>query len=246
MSNVLVPYTEFAAPALGVRLHEIVADNKELLAGRHMVGLIERYGSDPDMATMKVRKGQGESNPQHFAIIDEAGEVQGSASIIGGLSLGKSRLSLPPNVSRRLAGSYVAYPYASHNVQAWTGERQTDLLYLAYGALADHFRHPLPSVGLTVWSSQARPWTIEPMRAPSSVHEAISASGLHKVATGRFDDAESGSHIPPKSVLYAHILSSEDSSPHSKLKELKTGRKSLLSRADEAVDAAASDNPLGT
>lgn len=246
MSEILVPYTDFAAPELGARLHDIVTENKELLAARHMLGLIARYGADVDTAVAKVQKGQGELNPQHFAVVDEAGDVQGAASIIVDLPLGKLTLPVPPRYARHVPGLYTVYPHASHNVQAWTGARRIVLLNNAYSALADHFRTHVPAAGMRVWSNHERPWTIEPVGSPGYAHEAIASAGLHMVAVGWFDDAESTATAPPRSALYAHLQSQRDLPAAAQLKELKTGRLSLLARAAAAVEDSATQHPLGT
>lgn len=224
MTEVLIPYSEFSASELGGRLHEIVTENRKLLAARHLLGLLDRYGADIDTAVAKVSKGQSEDNPRHFAVVDEAGDVQGSASIFEGLPLGKLRLPMPAGLARRSPGLYTTYPYASHNIHAWTREGQSDVLANAYSALANNFKYDIRTVSFSLWRRGMWPWTIEPVRAPRYIHEVILDAGLAKVASRRFDDGESGHAIPPRSTLYAHI--EEDwMTAHGKQRELRTGKK---------------------
>lgn len=226
MSERLIPYADFDAAALGSRLHEIVNDSQEQLASRHLLGLLSRYSHDADTAIARVQKGQGETTPQHYAIVDDAGDVQGSASIFEHLPLGRTRLPLPTGIAKRMPLLYTAYPYATHNVHAWTANSAAqELLPEAYSELADRFRRYIPDLNAHVWYEKQKPWTIEPVKSPAHVHEAIAASGLRKVRAARFDDAESSVVTPPRSTLYAHILSTNDS-PRGQLRELKTGRKS--------------------
>ena len=240
MSETLVPYTDFDAQALGYRLHELVSRSKEQLAARHLLGLIDRYGVDVDTAVEKVHKGQGEDNPQHYAIIDEAGDVQGSASISEGLPLARTRFNLPSGITRRIPLAHIKYPYATHNVHAWTAATAPEeTLAKAYDQLTQPFKVFYPELKGYVWYEHQRPWTVEPVKSPVHIHEAIAASGLRKIIEARFDDGESSRVTPPLATLYSHVISRYDS-PHGQLRELKTGQ---LSRQTAFMQMHEQDNP---
>lgn len=222
--QVLIPYTEFAPTELARQLNDIVTLNTGNLAVRGLTGVISRY-SDIETAEQKVRKGQAEhAELGHFAIVNTAGDVRGSASVYPSLILKKQHVPLPPF----LAPSFLTdtYPKAGPNIHAWTNGHETELLAAAYKDLVH--------ITAGKWKQEAgpKPWTVEPTRSPQDIHEAIREGGLEKIATRRFDDGESRRRIPVRSTLYARLFS-EWTTAHGKQKELKTGIKSLLTELDE-------------
>lgn len=257
----LRPYTEFKADELASQLGEVVVQNKGLLAARNLVGVIDRYGHDFELAKSKVEKGQREhaqGELGHYAIIGISGDVIGSASVYPGLTLRKLRLPIPAGIGRRYSALAVDYPYARPNIHAWAAEDE-DVLADAYQALATIGLSDLSNrnrltlsqvarregIALPSYLHQGAAWTVEPHRSPSDIHESITAkSGLKKVATKRFDDGENGLKIPPRGILYAD-LSYEWYGAYGKQKELRTGQKSFLTKLDEDEDEMLSRNPLG-
>ena len=227
--HVLVPYTEFGAGDLAAQINGLVVVNAELLTTRGLRGVLDRY-SDRDMAEQKIRKGQSEQNTiGHFAIVNAAGDVRGSAAIYPDLKLKKQVLPLPPVVARGPLS--VTYKQAQPNIHAWTDKKEPDLLFDAYRELA--YR----ATGYWRRINMSKAWTVEPARSPVYVHEAILESGLDKIAKGRFDDGESRRHVPPQAILYARLYSAW-MSKHGRLKELRSGAKSFGTVIDDSADDA--------
>lgn len=101
-----MPYGEFDASELAIQLHEAVSASRDELAARDLLGPIARYGASAELAEEKVRKGQNDENPTHFAVMNDSGNVVGAASIYEDLPLGKPNLHLPPATTRRAPGLY--------------------------------------------------------------------------------------------------------------------------------------------
>jgi hypothetical protein len=93
-----------------------------------------------------------------------------------------------------------AFPYAGPEIHGWTiggaEEELTDVYEQLLGRVATH---------RAIEDMDMVPWTLEPKRSPAAIHQAITAAGLKKVATRRFDDAESRRHTPPRGTLYADL-----------------------------------------
>ncbi len=196
--EVLVPYTDFAANDLARQLNGLAIENAELLSLRGIRGVTERYGSDLETAEANVRKGQADHESLgSFAIVSAMGDVCGLGSVYPNLPLKEQRVPLPPVLARGPLAT--TYPKRGPNVHAWTGEGYLSLLADAYKGLmyraAAWWRQP----------EMPRVWTVEPTRSPNTIHHAITDSGLIIVRTGRFDDGESKSHIPPLSTLYTRV-----------------------------------------
>ena len=221
MSEVLVAYTQFETSDLAKQLSEAVHSSTRLLEQRNLHGVVARYGGRISLAEVMVEKGQWDhlkENPWHFAVMNEKGDVAGAASISPNLPLLKLRLSLPIKFTNRFIAQQ--FRYANPNISAWTKSGEEEALMQAYQQMADISFMPVESSSYTPHES---PWTIEPTRSPRGIHEAISLAGLTKVATGRFNDGESKTLIPPRSTLYAK-LSGNWKTAHGKQKELRNGQ----------------------
>lgn len=216
MSEVLQPYTEFEASDLAVQLHGIVVASEQELRARNLLGVLERYGRGMELAEHNVRKGQHDANPDHFAVVNEAGNVVGSASAYRGLPLRKLHLPLPGLMA--VLPFAEPFPYANPNIHAWTKTGEEEVLVGAYRQLAEMNMKPK-----LVNEPHDSPWTIEPTRSPRYVHTAIAMAGLTKVATRRFYDGENHRQIPPRSTLYVKS-STEWATAHGRQKEVRTGQ----------------------
>lgn len=204
--EVLRPYTEFNPGDLAIQLYLQVLASEQWLQARGMEGVLRRYGKGTtlDAAREVVVGGQRDHyarNPLRYAVMDKFGEVRGTAALYPDHKLKLHRLHAP------VPAAYVPWPLrttrreAAYNISAWISGNpddaaQVELLRRAYRELANYAGrmalHPL----------YEQVWTIEPARSPRGIHEAIAASGLHRVAEGRFDDKEDHHAIPLKSVLY--------------------------------------------
>lgn len=200
--NTLKPYPEIESSDLALQLHELVLRNKLLLEQRNLSGPLYRYGSDLMRAKEKVEKGQREHTAGilgHFAVMETDERIVGSASIYPGLSFSRIKFPVPAGITRRVPYLTDPYPGANINLHAWTSG-DSDLLRNAYIELLLSVNCFIPPV------SEGRfdiTWTIEPSRSPLDIHQAITASGLRKVLSGRYDEGESAFRIPPHAVFYA-------------------------------------------
>jgi len=204
--EVLRPYTEFSPGDLAIQLYLQVLASEQWLRARGMGDILRSFGESTTLDTIRtmVEKGQQEHdarNPLHYAVMDKFGDVRGTASIYSGYKLPLYRLHvlLPPAVA--------PWPLrtrqreAAYNIAAWisgdpNNDAQVELLKRSYRELANYagrlVSHPMDE----------QVWSIEPVRSPQGVHEAIASSGLHRVAEGRFDDGSSRHAIPVRSILY--------------------------------------------
>ena len=199
MKEILVDYTQFKPSELAPQLHEVVQDNEVLLRARNLLGVVNRYGESIELAEQNVRRGQANIEngiTQHYAVVNEAGNVVGSASIYPDLRLRKLHLPIPPALA--VPPLAVTYKYANPNIHAWTDVDEEEVLVGAYRQLANMntIREPYDGEPTNV------PWTIEPSRSPKNIHTAIKMAGLIKVAKRLFDDGESRTKVPPISSLY--------------------------------------------
>lgn len=216
MSEVLVPYPQFDASDLARQLSSAVEVSKDLLETRNLLGPIARYGASLEYATEKVIKGQADTNPDHFAVVNAAGNVVGGASIYHGLELRKLRVALPPRLAR---GPLAArYPYANPNIAAWTRPGEEEILEGAYRQLTDLAYKPRIAK-----EPHETPWAVESVNSPKSIHEAIMTAGLTRLLVRRYDEGESNRDIPPRSALYVKS-ESEWVTAHGYMRELKTGK----------------------
>lgn len=218
MSEVLVPVTAYDTPDLADSLRELVHNNRGLLLQRHIVGPTERYGGSAQLTSSSVerlKRNCDNGTLEAFAIVVQPREtaIRGMATIYPNLELGKMRLPLPAGIPKHPRyGHYagwmrVAYPYAMHNVQAWTDGLTEEMHAPGWppGALlARAYRDLVRYAAEGDSHSMRRTWTIEPLRSPAYVHAAIADSGLTKIAEGRFEDNEDNKHISPRSILYAN------------------------------------------
>lgn len=249
----LVPYEAFETDAevedVAVRLHDLVLANRELLHERNLLGPVSRYGGTVERAAAFIRKGQQDADPTHRLYVDDAGNIQGSTSVYRGLPLKRSRFGLPPALAPGPLS--VQYAAATPNLHAWVANNDPEMLADAYGRLVSPYREQLGSLVRPRFSNE-RPWTLEPDKPQlASVHKAIAAAGLHRIATGRFNDNESRRHRPPITVLYGivHARVGEKLPAYAqhppKLRELKTGHKPLWRLDEEAEADMVSRNPRG-
>lgn len=240
MNELLVSYDQFEAPDLARQLNGLVMQNQDMLALRGLRGVIARYGVDEEYAENRIRRAQSSiGSVQHFAVVNDAGNVFGAASYDHAMPLRKLHLPLPPALA---FGPLVddGYKYASPNVCGWVDDRASDRLFAVYHDLRERVR--VPSYDRD--TVKLVPWTLEPTRSPDVVHKAIIEAGFKKVATRRFDDLESRRHIPPRQTLYARLKYQWDTA-HGKQKELKTGTWGLVEDLGRANNEAASRNPRG-
>jgi hypothetical protein len=227
----LVPYTEFDADELGLHLSQLVDANRGQLLERHFMGLVDRYGAGPETALASATAGQEhhqnwqtvlespERSPReyqrdesaHFAIVagdrtsdtnPDVKKVIGAASLQPGLTLRRLRLPIPPRAAD-LIPVLAAKPTINDvnngcNVRAWTDE--------ANDPKARHLTNAYKELAASaLWTCSDAIWTIEPRHtALAAIHRAIGSTILRPIANGRFDDEESGRHIPPVSTLYIH------------------------------------------
>ncbi len=239
MNEVLQPYTAFEASDLAIQLHEIVAASAPELEDRNLLGVLARYGAGLELAEQNVHKGQHDVNPGHLAVVNEAGNIVGGASVYRNLPL--SKLHLPAPGILAVPPFAELFPYANPNIHAWTKTGEEEVLIGAYRQLAaKNYVSP-------IWTGEPHdsPWTIEPTRSPRWVHAALETAGLTRVATRRFYDGENKRQIPPRSTLYAQ-QSSEWLTAHGRQLELRKGRwKSWLREIDEDTKEMMSRNPRG-
>ncbi len=254
MNDILVPVTEFGTAYLVDRLRALISDNSGLLLQRHIVGPTQRYGGSGDDAVRSVEAlkiNHEKHQPETFAVIDETekDEVIGLATIYPGLPLGNMRLPLPAGIpkheriGRYLGWTRVDYPYATHNLLAWTDGYPPNLNTLTQSpesTVASAYKALVNKVQSEAYCDR-RPWTIEPVDSPGYIHRAIGGSGLAKIATRRFEDNEDNRHIPPRSTLYAQLVYKWRSS-HGKLKELRYGQEKFFSPTQVDIE----DFPSGS
>lgn len=247
----LVPVTEFAPAELAPRLVELVAANKSLLTARYILGPLSRYTSEQtaEAAVVGAHQLHRAGTQEIFVVRGESGDPEGIATVYPRLELKRLRLPIPLGVPdqrlikwlRRhfqLADKaaqlrwWVSLPFATPNLTAWTGTQEEALLARAYQELDAR-------VGSSADGASERPWTIEPRRSPSYVHEAIGMTSLALIAKHRlFDDQESRAAVPPLSTLYAR-LRGEWWTAHGRQRELRTGQKSWLDDINEKMAARA-------
>ena len=206
---------------LANQLHEAVQENTELLRARNLLGVIARYGAGLEDAEHNVRRGQANIKSgvtQHYAVVNEAGNVVGAASSYPNLPLRKLHLPLPPALA--IPPLAETFEYANPNIHAWTDVGEEEVLVGAYKQLA----YMAPTAAYVEEPSNA-PWTIEPLRSPKHIHTALQMAGLTKVARRRFDDGESRTKIPPISALYIKSRSGLGwATAHGRQKEVKKGQ----------------------
>jgi hypothetical protein len=219
MTEVLVDYTQFEVTDLATQLHEAVVANEPLLHSRNLLGVIARYGASQELAEQNVRRGQTNIETgvtQHYAVVNEAGNVVGSASSFPDLPLRKLHLPIPPALA--VPPLAVTFKYANPNIHAWTDVKEEEVLVGAYRQLA-----AMNMSGTPYGKPTESPWTIEPIRSPRHIHTALKMADLTRVATRFFDDGESRKRIPPISSLYIKS-NTEWLTAHGRQKEVKKGQ----------------------
>lgn len=208
MNEFLVAYSEFDTDDLARQIHDAARQSEELLRVRHLLGPIARYGASLQAAAESVLRGQSETDPMHFAVVNEMGDVVGAASIYENLKLGRTKLPLPPGLLRpgdatKSNWAYLHYGCIGMNVSAWVKPSDSELLWPTYQALVDISK-------VSSWSRRGGDdssgdwiWTVEPALTLAEVHTAIKDAGLRPVGKmGRYDDHEPGRRIPPRGYLY--------------------------------------------
>ncbi len=223
MKEILVDYTLFEPSELASRLHGVVRDNEALLRARNLLGVVARYGACLELAEQNVCRGQANIEngiTQHYAVVNEAGNIVGAASSYPDLRLRKLHLPISPALA--VPPLAVTYKYANPNIHAWTDKEEEEVLVGAYRQLADMNRSDDPE---PYDKPTNVPWTIEPIRSPKNIHTAIKMAGLTKVATRLFDDGESRIKVPPISSLYikSHFAQSRVTA-RGREKEIKKGQ----------------------
>lgn len=206
MATELVPYTDLSSESIARELHEAVMLSEPVLRARNILGPISRYGWGLELGIQNVEKGQHEHDLGEigrYAVMSDAGNIVGAASIYPNLSLRRLRVPVPPMLA-------VEYPQATPNIHAWT-TGDTETLAQAYSRLRDlahkkirNQQVPPPNPANTL--KGLIPWTIEPVSSPQYIHDALLRAGLTRNASQRFDDGESRRHIPPLSTLYTGSL----------------------------------------
>ena len=233
MTEVLVDYTQFEPLELATQLHEAVQGNEALLHTRNLLGVVARYGASLELAEQNVRRGQANIKTgitNHYAVVNEAGNVVGAASSYPDLRLRKLHLPIPPALA--VPPLAVTFKYANPNIHAWTDIKEEEVLVGAYKQLADMNRSSEPYGKPT-----NVPWTIEPIRSPKHIHTALKMAGLTRVATRLFDDGESRIKVPPISSLYVKSHSAQGwATAHGRQKEVKKGQwQSFWDELDEDI-----------
>lgn len=247
MNEILVPVTDYPTAELAERLRELVNDNKGLLLQRHIIGPTERYGRNAQQAISNVetlKRNHDGDNPLAFAVLEEpeGDDVVGLATIYPYLPLGRMRLPILPGLpkhpryGRLLGWSRDSYPYAQYNIKAWVHDYSdntdllrpspADTLTAAYKTLVDKTYKRF---------GNRRLWTTEPLSSPNYIDDAIAASGLARIAVGRFEDNEDNRQVPPRSTLYAKVLY-RWLSERGQLKELRTGEEGLYEKLERDND----------
>jgi len=221
MSEVLVDYTQFEPLELATQLHKTVQGNEALLQTRNLLGVVARYGASLELAEQNVRRGQANTKAgitNHYAVVNETGNVVGAASSYPDLRLRKLHLPIPPALA--IPPLAVTFKYANPNIHAWTDVREEEVLMNAYKQLTTMNRSGRPYGKPT-----NVPWTIEPIRSPKHIHTVLNMADLTRVATRLFDDGESKSKIPLFSSLYIKSHSAQSwATAHGRQKEVKKGQ----------------------
>lgn len=212
MTNFLRPYSEFEAHDLAQQLHGLVVRNANFLYARNMLGLLARYGTDIELAEQAVARGQngrGDTDFQHYALVDESGDVTGAASVIPELPLRAQIAPVPPLLAIwPLSQEYDFHSNLSPaNVAAWVdasddSDKFRSDMAGAYSAAARETAKNLTDDAFYGDDTIRTAWTIEPRMSPRIVHQAITDAAMQEVAVGRFDDNESRRQVPPKASLY--------------------------------------------
>lgn len=203
------------ARSLGRGVNELIntGENREMLHGRHLLGVLDRFGESPDAAVASMRRAMIRSrvsvsdptSPRNTAFVvcrHEDGAVVGMGTVIEGLELYRHRrdLRLPPHLARNFGLSVLQHEIVrSHpNLSAWVStEEASDMLALSK-PLMQTYQTMLETTG-------GRGWTLVPHGNfhAASVYVETMDVGFEKVATGRFDEMEpDGWHAPPISDLF--------------------------------------------
>lgn len=233
MTEVLVDYTQFEPLELATQLHEAVQGNEALLQTRNLIGVVARYGASLELAEQNVRRGQTNTETgvtQHYAVVNEAGNVVGAASSYPDLRLRKLHLPIPPALA--VPPLAVTFKYANPNIHAWTDVKEEEVLVGAYTQLAN-----MNTSGQPYGEPTNVPWTIEPIRSPKHIRTALKMADLTRVATRLFDDGESRLRVPPISSLYVRSHSAQGwATAHGRQKEVKKGQwQSFWDELDEDI-----------
>jgi hypothetical protein len=203
MAELLRPYEDFEPDALGRALYDQAKANKDALAGRHLLDVVERYGGTLDDAITTVENEQhshAAGNVDHYVVTGEDRTVIGAASVRTGLTLRRLPLLFPlvlpvgPLQERVL-------PAATHQLVAWIDARNSTYTYY----LGRVYQELQRLTAEATERSAAHAWALEPIRpyVPNN-HMAIHA-GLGYVAVGRYTYGETTFGFPPRSILYADI-----------------------------------------
>lgn len=171
--------TELAAQLM-IRTH----NNREQLAARGIYGPLDRYGRSVEASVAAVQRGKEQADPDHYALVNKAGNVVGAGTVFRSLELKWLSLPLPRKaIPHRLR--HTILPPNSPNITAWIDESEADSLSLAYSALVDRAHHE------TARDCDSTAWTLEPVDSPIFVLRAIESSQLARAgASRRYDDAE--------------------------------------------------------
>jgi hypothetical protein len=240
MTEVLVDYTQFEPSSLAEQLHTYVLANEDLLRARNMQGVINRYGADTSRGQQNHENGE----TYHYAVINDQGNVVGSASCFPDLRLRKMHLPLPAGLADHVSSLAETYPYANPNIHAWTDIKEEEVLVGAYkqlAAMADKHRF--------MNEPHEAPWTIEPLKSPRHIKTALKMAGLIRVATRLFDDGESRRRVPPISSLYVKTTA-EYFTAYGRQKEVrkgqwKSGWDEFVEEMDDEEARRISINPRG-
>ena len=206
---------------------------ESFLRTRNLLGVVARYGANLETAEQNVRRGQTNSETgitKHYALVNKAGNVVGSASSYPDLPLRKLHLPIPPALA--IPPLAETFKYANPNIHAWTDVKEEEVLVGAYKQLAAMNQSGRPYSAPTY-----APWTIEPIRSPKHIHTALKMAGLTRVATRLFDDGESRIKVPPISSLYIQSHSAQGwATAHGRQKEVKNGQwQSIWDELDEDI-----------
>lgn len=171
--------TELAAQLM-IRTHT----NREQLAARGIQGPLARYGTSVEASVAAVQRGKNQTDPDHYALVNEAGNVVGAGSVFRSLDLKWLSLPLPRKVIPRQL-RHAILPPESPNITAWVDDSERSTLSVAYSALVDRARHEAEH------KHESIAWTLEPVDSPAFVLRAIESSLLTKTCTSRrYDDGE--------------------------------------------------------
>lgn len=197
----LIPYTDFLPADLARDLQQAVAHQAPELTARHITGPVKRYGGSLSGATDAVAQGQRDHDAgvsDHYAVIDEAGNTIGAASVED-TALRRLRLPIRPRLA--VGPLAVRFHNAGHNIKAWSTETgpERPALAVAYGGLVSiaESRRIHTGGGMT--------FTVEPLTGMTGdiIHDVLHKAGMQEVRLGYFDDKESGRIVPPFMALYA-------------------------------------------